>query len=146
MHDELTARQRAIRLRLAGRSVNAIGAALGRVKAWFHKWWGRYLQAGPEGLYDLTRANHHVAQRISPELERTILSIRRRLLSVDTNWPELRDTNLPGEPARPACQAFFRRNLPSPEAEGGCGERMPPPAPPGDRGIVSPNFVRIRVH
>ena len=79
MHDELTARQRAISLRLAGRSVNSICTALGRVKAWFHKWWGRYLQAGPEGLYDLTRANHHVAQRISPELERTILSIRRRL-------------------------------------------------------------------
>jgi len=79
MHDELTARQRAIRLRLAGRSVNYICSALGRVKAWFHKWWGRYLQAGPEGLYDLTRANHQVAQRISPELERTILSIRRRL-------------------------------------------------------------------
>ena len=79
MHDELTARQRAISLRLAGRSVNYICVALGRVKAWFHKWWGRYLQAGPEGLYDLTRANHHVAQRISPELERTILSIRRRL-------------------------------------------------------------------
>jgi len=37
------------------------------------------LQAGPEGLYDLTRANHHIAQRIPPELERTILSIRRRL-------------------------------------------------------------------
>jgi putative transposase len=79
MHDELTARQRAIRLRLAGRSVNSICSALGRAKAWFHKWWGRYLQAGPEGLYDLTRANHHVAQRISPELERAILSIRRRL-------------------------------------------------------------------
>ena len=36
-------------------------------------------ESGPEGLYDLTRANHQVAQRISPELERTILSIRRRL-------------------------------------------------------------------
>ena len=39
----------------------------------------RYLEAGPEGLYDLTRANHQVAQPIPPELERTILSIRRRL-------------------------------------------------------------------
>jgi transposase InsO family protein len=78
MHDELTARQRAISLRLAGRSVKYICSALGRVKAWFHKWWGRYLHAGPEGLYDLTRANHHVAQRLAPELERTILSIRRR--------------------------------------------------------------------
>ena len=79
MDDEFKARQRAINLRLAGRTVAYICAALGRVKAWFHKWWRRYLEAGPEGLYDLTRANHHVAQHISPELERTILSIRRRL-------------------------------------------------------------------
>jgi transposase InsO family protein len=79
MHDELSARQRAISLRLAGRSVKQICSALGRTEAWFHKWWRRYLEAGPDGLYDLTRANHHVAQRIPPELERTILSIRRRL-------------------------------------------------------------------
>jgi hypothetical protein len=79
MHDELAARQRAVTLRLAGRPIQAICAAVGRSEVWFHKWWDRYLQPGPEGLYDLTRANHHVAQRLSPELERTILSIRRRL-------------------------------------------------------------------
>jgi putative transposase len=79
MSDELTARQRAISLRLAGRPVTHICSALGRSEAWFHKWWGRYLQDGPEGLYDLTRAHHQVTQRLSPELERTILSIRRRL-------------------------------------------------------------------
>jgi transposase InsO family protein len=79
MNDELAARQRAISLRLAGRSVEHICSALGRSEAWFHKWWGRYLQAGPAGLYDLTRAHHNVAQRIPPELERAILSIRRRL-------------------------------------------------------------------
>jgi hypothetical protein len=79
MHDELSARQRAISLRLAGRSVKYVCAALGRVEAWFYKWWRRYLEDGPGGLYDLTRANHHVAQRIPPELERTILSVRRRL-------------------------------------------------------------------
>src|SRR3954449_1854644 len=78
MNDELAARHRAITLRLAGRPVKAICAAVGRSEVWFHKWGTRYLQAGPEGLYDLTRANH-AAQRISPELERTILSIRRRL-------------------------------------------------------------------
>jgi transposase InsO family protein len=79
MHDELAARHRAITLRLAGQSVNAVCAAVGRSDRWFHKWWRRYLEAGPEGLYDLTRANHQAAQRIPPELERTILSIRRRL-------------------------------------------------------------------
>ncbi len=79
MNDELAARHRAITLRLAGRPVKAICAAVGRCEVWFHKWWSRYLQAGPEGLYDLTRANHHVTRRIPPELERAILSIRRRL-------------------------------------------------------------------
>jgi putative transposase len=79
MNDELVARHRAITLRLAGRPVQAICAAVGRSEVWFRKWWHRYLEAGPEGLYDRTRANHHIALRISPELERTILSIRRRL-------------------------------------------------------------------
>src|SRR3954463_7622733 len=79
MNDELAARQRAISLRRAGRPVKHICSALGRSEAWFHKGWGRYLQAGPEGLYDLTRAHHQVAQRLSPELERTILSIPRRI-------------------------------------------------------------------
>jgi transposase InsO family protein len=79
MHDELTARQRAISLRLAGQPVKHICSALGRCEAWLHRWWRRYLEAGPEGLYDRTRANHHVAQHLSPELERAILSIRRRL-------------------------------------------------------------------
>jgi transposase InsO family protein len=78
MDDELSARQRAISLRLAGRPVKHICLAVGRSEAWFHKWWDRYLQAGPEGLYDLTRARH-VPQRIPPELERAILSVRRRL-------------------------------------------------------------------
>src|SRR5262249_3735023 len=79
MNDELTARQRAISLRLAGRSVKQICSALGRAETWFRTWWHRYLEAGPEGRYDRTRANHQVARRIPPELERTILSIRRRL-------------------------------------------------------------------
>jgi putative transposase len=79
MHDEFAARQRAITLRLSGRPVQDICQALGRSPFWFHKWWRRYLESGAEGLYDLTHATHHVAQRIPPELERTILSIRRRL-------------------------------------------------------------------
>lgn len=79
MHDELAARQRAITLRLAGRPIKAICTALGRSEVWFHKWWRLYLQSGPDGLYDLTRANHHVAQHIPPELERAILTVRRRL-------------------------------------------------------------------
>jgi putative transposase len=78
MHDEFTARQRAIALRLSGRPVQYICQALGRSERWFSKWWRRYLESGADGLYDLTHATQHVTQRIAPELERAILSIRRR--------------------------------------------------------------------
>src|SRR5262249_8840533 len=60
MNDELAARHRAITLRLAGRPVRAICAAVGRSAVWFHKGWRRYLGAGPEGLSDLTRARPHL--------------------------------------------------------------------------------------
>jgi Homeodomain-like domain len=79
MNDDLSARQRAVSLRLGGRSVPEICRVLGRSEAWFHNWWRRYLEFGAEGLYELTRANHHVATRIPPELERALLSVRRRL-------------------------------------------------------------------
>ncbi len=79
MNDELAARHRAITLRIEGRPVKTVCAAVGRSEVWFHKWWRRYLEDGPDGLYDLTRANNHVARRIPPELERAILSVRRRL-------------------------------------------------------------------
>src|SRR2546425_2103591 len=78
MKDEFSARQRAITLRLAGCSVQHVCRALGRTEAWFHKGWRRYLEFGADGLYDLTRARH-VVQRIPPELEKAILSVRRRL-------------------------------------------------------------------
>jgi hypothetical protein len=55
MHDELTARQRAISLRLAGRSVKHICSALARGAAWFHRWWRRYLEAGPTRGWEVIR-------------------------------------------------------------------------------------------
>jgi transposase InsO family protein len=122
MHDELTARQRAISLRLAGQPVKHICSALGRSEAWFHKWWRRYLEAGPEGLYDLTRANHHVAQHISPELERAILSIRRRLqahaapgtryslIGADAILAELKALSVRPLPSRRTIERVLQRN------------------------------------
>jgi putative transposase len=79
MNDDLSARQRAITLRLSGRPVLSICQALGRSEVWFHNWWRRYLEFGAEGLYDLTRAHHQLAARIPPEVERAILAIRRHL-------------------------------------------------------------------
>jgi putative transposase len=111
MHDELTARQRAISLRLAGRPVKHICATLGRSETWFHKWWGRYLEAGPEGLYDRTRAHHHLAQRIPPELERVILSVRRRLQAHAT--PATRYSLVGALAIRAELQALGIQPLPS---------------------------------
>jgi putative transposase len=79
MHNELADRQKAISLRLAGETIESICTTLKRTRQWFHKWWQRYLTAGPEGLYDLTRANHRVINRVPPHIERAILSVRRRL-------------------------------------------------------------------
>jgi transposase InsO family protein len=80
MNNELLDRQQAIRLRLAGRSVEEICRILGRSPAWFHIWWRRYRALGPNGLFDLTRTTAQ-PRRITPEVERSILNIRRRLTS-----------------------------------------------------------------
>jgi putative transposase len=112
MHDEFAARQRAITLRLSGRPVQSICQVLGRSTFWFHKGWRRYLQAGAEGLYDLTHATHHVAQRIAPELERAILSIRRRLQAHATPATRYRLTGAPAILAE--LKALGIRPLPNP--------------------------------
>ena len=79
MRDELSTRQAAIRLRLAGEKIESICGTLHRSEAWFHKWWQRYLESGPTGLYDLTRSNRQVVNRTPPHIERAVISIRRRL-------------------------------------------------------------------
>jgi transposase InsO family protein len=80
MDNELSDRQQAVKLRLAGRSVEEICQLLGRSPAWFHIWWRRYRSLGPNGLFDLTRSNVQ-PRRISAELERTIVGVRQRLAS-----------------------------------------------------------------
>ena len=126
MNDELNARHRAFTLRLAGRPVKAICAAVGRSEVWFHKWWGRYLQAGPEGLYDLTRARL-VAQRIAPELERAILSIRRRLQAHAT--PATRYCLIGATAILAELKALGRRPLPFTDANPFTGGQLQHSAP-----------------
>ena len=65
MNNELSDRQRAITLRLAGQSVEDRCRLLGRTPAWFHIWWRRYRALGPGGLLELTRANVQ-PRRIAP--------------------------------------------------------------------------------
>lgn len=79
MHDELSLRHQAIRMRMAGDSLAIICGTLRRSEPWVNKWWQRYLTLGSEGLFDLTRANERVVNRTPPPIERAVLSIRRRL-------------------------------------------------------------------
>ena len=79
MNDEFSDRHRAIQMRLAGQAVPQICRTLHRSRRLVHTWWNRYLEFGPDGLFDFTHAAHHVARRIPPELERTIVTVRRRL-------------------------------------------------------------------
>jgi hypothetical protein len=71
-------------MRLAGDSIPLICQTLHRSDAWVRKWWQRYLSAGGEGLYDLTRARHTIVNRTPVHIERAILGIRRRLAARST--------------------------------------------------------------
>ena len=111
MHDELFVRQTAIRLRLAGESVESICRTLKRSEAWFHKWWRRYLESGPEGLYDLTRGNRQVINRTPPHIERAVISVRRRLAARAT--PQTRYSKIGAAQIRAELEALGYAPLPS---------------------------------
>jgi transposase InsO family protein len=85
MRDELSTRQAAIRMRMAGEKVEDICQTLNRTPQWFHKWWRRYMESGPAGLYDLTHANRQVANRTPPHIEKAVVSIRKRLTKRETS-------------------------------------------------------------
>jgi transposase InsO family protein len=111
MGNELSDRQAAIRLRLAGESIDDICRTLKRSHSWFHKWWKRYLALGPEGLYDLTRANQRVVNRTPPHIERAVISIRRRLAARAT--PQTRYSRVGASQIRAELEALGHSPLPS---------------------------------
>jgi transposase InsO family protein len=73
-----------VRRRLQGEKPETIYCDLGRSKSWFFKWWNRYQALGPEGLYDLPRVPHTVANKTDPAIEAAIVGIRERLERRDT--------------------------------------------------------------
>ena len=111
MDNELADRQQAIKLRLAGQSVEAISHVLRRSQVWFHRWWRRYQARGPNGLFELTRANVQ-PRRIAPDLERTILTIRQRLAS--QVHPGTRYSLIGANSILAELEALHIRPLPSP--------------------------------
>ncbi len=109
MKDEFSDRHQAIKLRLAGYPVEYIYQTLKRSREWFHTWWRRYQAMGIAGLYDMTHARHQPS-RIAPDLERTILSIRRRLES--QLHPQTRYSLIGASTIRAELQALHVRPLP----------------------------------
>jgi transposase InsO family protein len=110
MQDELSVRQAAIRLRLAGENIERICRTLKRSRPWFHKWWRRYLESGPEGLYDLTRGNRQVVNRTPPHIERAVVTIRRRLAARAT--PQTRYSKIGAAQIRAELEALGHSPLP----------------------------------
>lgn len=111
MQDELSVRRAAIRLRLTGESVESVCRTLKRSRAWFHKWWRRYLESGPEGLYDLSHGNHQVVNRTPPHIERAVITIRRRLAARAT--PQTRYSQIGAAQIRAELEALGHTPLPS---------------------------------
>ncbi len=121
MKDEFSDRHQAIKLRLAGQTVESICGTLGRSREWFHTWWRRYQAMGTVGLYDLTRTNRQ-PPRIAPELERTIINIRRRLespihpqtryglIGASAIWAELKALHLRPLPCLRTIERVLQRN------------------------------------
>jgi putative transposase len=111
MRNELADRQLAIQLRLAGESIEALCQRLQRPPSWFHKWWNRYLLDGAEGLYELSRAPHALLDRLPPQVERLIVSVRRRLEAHAT--PETRYQRIGAPTIQTELQALQVSPLPS---------------------------------
>jgi transposase InsO family protein len=111
MRNELSDRQQAIRMRLAGETIATIYRTLQRSEAWVRKWWHRYLASGGEGLYDLSRAHDAVVDRIPMHIERAILAIRRRLAAHAT--PQTRYAFIGAATIREELSALGYTPLPS---------------------------------
>ena len=111
MLDELSARQQAIRMRLAGEPVTLICKVLKRSEAWVFKWWQRYVASGYEGLCDLSRAHSPLVNRTPAHIERAVVSIRRRLAAHAT--PQTRYALVGAATIRAELEALGYAPLPS---------------------------------
>ena len=111
MRHSVAERQLAIQLRLAGEAIEVICQRLHHPRSWFIKWWKRYHTEGAEGLYELSRVPHTLIDRIPPQLERLIVSVRRRLEAHAT--PETRYQRIGAPTVQAELQALQVTPLPS---------------------------------
>lgn len=83
MNEEEILRKEAIRLHLQGVSVKDISAQLNRSRQWVHKWLKQYERNGSsESWYKSgNRRPKQVRNKVSPEIEKAVINIRKELLS-----------------------------------------------------------------
>jgi putative transposase len=156
MSDELSARRQAIRMRLAGERVTLICKLLGRSQPWFHKWWLRYVAAGTNGLYELTRAHSPLVNRTPAHIERAVLAIRRRLaahaspqtryalIGAATLQTELKELGYAPLPTlRTIDRILQRANLTSPPLR--LARRVSPTAYPGPQAYDSNHVHQVDI-
>lgn len=77
--DHENARHSLIHLMRSGKTPEEAAAELGYSLSWAYKWWGRFNEAGWEGLQSRSRAPHHHPNRVSIKTQETIRKIRREL-------------------------------------------------------------------
>ncbi len=70
-------RMEAVRRRLWGEQITSIYRNLGKSAPWFYKWWHRYQELGPEGLFDDTRKAHKIANKTDKRIEEAIVHLRQ---------------------------------------------------------------------
>lgn len=85
-------RNQAINLYIKGEKPLEICRQLERSRTWFYKVLARYQAGGREALNTRSRAPHRVHNRTSPEVEATVVRVRKLIKSGDD--PELRYANL----------------------------------------------------
>jgi transposase len=77
--NERVLRHKAVRLKLQGFSVRAIGQRLQRGRSWVSKWTQRATEQGPNGLKSSSRRPQHSPQRFVEHVRQVIVRVRRTL-------------------------------------------------------------------
>lgn len=76
-------RRRAIERHLDGEGPAAIAAGLGYSRAWFYKWWHRYVVGDAEWFRERSRRPHQTPTRISAGLESLVTTVRQGLAAAE---------------------------------------------------------------
>jgi putative transposase len=115
-------RMEAVRRRLWGEQITRICRNLSKSAPWFSKWWHRYQELGPEGLFDDTRKAHNIANKTDRRIEAAIVHLRQlqekrdqkhttyALIGAPSIAKELRELGFNDIPAMRTITTILKRN------------------------------------